>query len=111
MEAWSSSTVPLQPLPMLGDTTRCCRLRHPPHRSPLTFFPPRKQTTFALAFPEKCIIVQGDLLWCWRPGMSPQRVSLLLLLPQLCHPTGSLWQSRSLSWLCSQRRDGIPGEP
>lgn len=38
----------------------------------------------------------------------PHRVSLLLLFSQLCHPTGSLWKSHSLPWLCSHRRDEAP---
>lgn len=65
MEAWSSSTVPLQPLLVLGDSHTLLQAQAPPQRSPLTLFPPRekkKKITLAIAFQEKCISAQGDVL-------------------------------------------------
>lgn len=108
MEAWSSSTVPLQPLLVLGDSHTLLQAQAPTPKVPSCLLSSQKQITLAIAFQEKCINAQGDLFRCWWPDMLSPQLSLLLLFSQLCHPTGSPWESHSLPWLCSHRRDEAP---
>lgn len=46
------------PCPGWVTATHCCRLRDSPQRSPLAFFPLRKQLTFAIAFQEKASLLR-----------------------------------------------------